>query len=171
MSWKRSRDESRVRALLHSVHQSTPERESFGAIRGTGFFLMRKADAVFVCQAIISMVLEVTFMVLGLVCWRSLKRALLPTWNLTIPKMNASIASLAIWPFRRGSAPPAAAPCSKARMTSLAGTTALRCGVDAVETKVSWSHFFFDASRWVAVTSKVWNLVLNHFRVSQACWM
>jgi len=68
MSRKRSNEESKVKVLLHSVHQSTPERESFGAIRGTGFFLMRKAEAVFVCQAIISMVLEVIFIVLGLVC-------------------------------------------------------------------------------------------------------
>ena len=101
MSWKRSRDESRVKVLLHSVHQSTPERESFGAIKGTGFFLIRKADAVFVCQAIISMVLEVTFMVLGACVLKIIETG--TTANLMesdhFPKMNASIASLAIWPF------------------------------------------------------------------------
>ena len=72
-------EESRVKVLHHSVHQSTPERESFGAIKGTGFFLIRKAEAVLVCHAIISIVLDVIFIVLGLVCWRSSKRALLPT--------------------------------------------------------------------------------------------
>jgi len=52
MSLKRSKEESRVKVLLHSVHQSTPDRESFGAIKGTGFFLIRKAQAVLVCQAV-----------------------------------------------------------------------------------------------------------------------
>ena len=47
MSRKRSKG---VKVLLHSVH------------------LIRKAEAVLVCHAIISIVLDVIFIVLGLVC-------------------------------------------------------------------------------------------------------
>ena len=64
--------------FTQSVHQSAPERMSFGAINGTGFFLIRKADAVLVCHAIISIVDVVTRSVTGLVCCMSLKRAQQP---------------------------------------------------------------------------------------------
>ena len=79
MSWNLSRAKSVLRVSTQSVHQSTPDRLSLGAISGTGFFLILKAEAVLVCHAIISIVEVVTLRVPGLVCCMSLKRAQQPT--------------------------------------------------------------------------------------------
>ena len=66
-------------------------KEYFGAIKGTGDFFILKAETVLVCQALSSMVEELSCRLLVDVCWRSLNRALRATWNLTTPKMNCCV--------------------------------------------------------------------------------
>ena len=53
MSWKASSDTNRLTEATQVVHQGIPVKLYFGAIKGTGLRLMRAAETVFVCQALV----------------------------------------------------------------------------------------------------------------------
>ena len=68
-----------------------PEKENLG---GRVFLDDHRGVGLGYCQASGSTAVEVTLRVSGLVCCRSLKRALAPIWNLTMPQMKESIRSI-----------------------------------------------------------------------------
>ena len=68
-------------------HQSFPEKLYLGQMSGTGWRRIFAAETVFVCHACNSTVSVAQWISLGCTCWRSLKRALQPSWKRARPKM------------------------------------------------------------------------------------
>ena len=149
--------------VIKGVHQSLPEKEYFGQMRGTGFFLTTTAEWVFVCHAASSTVVEVTLRVSGFVCWRSLNRALVPSWKRTIPQMKESIE----WILDSDPEGGLAAVSSTWMTKALEGTVAFLVGRCTVLTRVSERAFFFSVSLKISSMTTVCSETLPGFQWRQ----